>query len=1635
MTKSAMLMRRWERARQGDGQLVLIVGEPGLGKSRLIEEFHARLSETPHTWVEWSCSQLLQNTPLHPVAEWGRQRFGGADVAGERRLAELESSLAQVKLDPAENASLLAPLLDIPLPHDRVPALAPEELRRRQLAALSNWVIAGAKVQPVVLAFEDLHWADPTTLDVLRGIAERGALAPLLILATTRPEFRVPWSMRSHHGTISLAPLDRSQVRDMVAELSARHALAKDVVEDVAARTGGVPLFVEEVTRLLLERGEQGGIQTIPPTLQQSLAARLDRLGPAREVAQVGSVIGRGFSYGLLCDVAAMEEAALQAALDKLAEADIVLVQGVPPESDYRFKHALIQDAAYENLLKSRRQVLHRRVAEIFRDRFADTAAAEPEVLAHHFTQAGMNDDAIEWWGKAGDQALRRSAFQEAIAHLGRAIEMADKASEGAPRAAEVQAAVGQRLKLQTNYGRAIMLSRGFASEESKAAFTRAQALAASIDNADERFSTYYGLWASHYTRGELKLARETAGSFLGEAEKGGRATETALGRRILGLSCLQQGDFAEAHANFEQALTIHDPGHDREARFRFGTDTSPTAYLAHTEWQFGNLQRALELSEEAISRAAQSADVPTLLNTYLYRALFEILRGHAKAAARAAQSFAELSREHGTAFYRVLAALSLGWARAQVDDGEIGVTELREALAEYVGQGNKLWVPLFQGVLAELGAKTGDVGGAATLINDALALAGETGEHWTDAFLHRIRGEILLKRDAADPARAEEAFLSAIAVAQQQRAKSFELRAALSLAKLYQSTGRVADAHAMLAPALEGFSPTSEMPEIGEAGALLQTLEGDEAVKSELALRDRRVKLQLAYGAALISARGYGAEETVKAFERARELSAGAGATVDRLALLYGTWLGAVTTESFEEASKAAAALLAEATEARNANAMGVAHRAMGATLLYAGSFHDAKREFDEAISLLGTTGDAELARRFNGAPRAAAHVLRAIAAWVMSEFDQAAKDADEAAAEAERADDAMTRGYVYGWAATFGAVCRDVVLTGRNASHLLKLVADTGLRTWAPAAQQFERWSRSMSAGGMFSAGELRAGRLAFKEVGHDKIITPVIGVLAAEAEVRNGRADEAIALTGELITEIRASGLRWQEAELLRIRGEALLLNTSANPDRAAHDLEAAIAVSREQGARTFELRAALPLAKLYRSSDRAADAHAVLAPALAGFSPTPDFPEIAEAQTLLAEVANSEEVKKEMASRQRRLKLQTSLGEAMIHARGHGAPETTAAFARAADLAAHVEDAAESFSARYGLWTGSYMRGDRATRELSMAFLRDAERLPRSPEVLVGHRIVGISLRSEGDYISARMHLEQALSAYEHELHGSLAFRYGVNSRVSCTVYLALTLWPLGEIERARLLADEALAAARATGHIATVAYTLGHVCYLDLLSRDNQRLQPHAKILVELSREHELRMWLAISGFQHGYARWRSGEVDAGEAHMRAGIAANIEQGNKRWLPLFQGRLAEIEAEAKAIDAALSRIEQALALADETGEHWTDAFLHRLRGEILLKRDPANTAPAEEAFLTAIAIAQRQKARSFELSAAMSMARLWHDRGKPQQARELLAPVYGWFTEGFDTRDLKEAKALLEELSSYIGVPNKAMGPR
>jgi class 3 adenylate cyclase/predicted ATPase len=824
----AVLMRRWERARQAGGQLVLIMGEPGLGKSRLLEEFHARLREMPYTWIEWSCSQLLQNTPLHPIAEWGRQRFGGADVAAERRLADLESSLAQVKLDPAENASLLAPLLDIPLPQERTLTLAPEELRRRQLAALTNWVTAGAKVQPIVLAVEDLHWADPTTLDVLRGIAERGALAALLIVATTRPEFRPPWGMRSHHGTISLAPLDRAQVRDMVAELSARQALPHEVVEDVAARTGGVPLFVEEVTRLLLERGAQGGgIQSIPPTLQQSLMARLDRLGPAREVAQIGSVIGRGFSYGLLRDVAGMEDATLQAALERLAEADILLVEGLPPESAYRFKHALIQDAAYENLLKSRRQALHRRVAEALRDNLAATAAAEPELLAHHFTQAGLTEAAIEWWGKAGQRSLERSALVEAAEQLARALVQI-ATLPGTPVLRR------QQIKLQVSLMTPLVHVKGYAAPETKAAAERARLLIEQAETLGEPpedplllFVVLYGFWAANYIAFNGDIVRDLGAQFLALAEKQGNIAPQMIGYRLMGTSLLSTGEFTEARAHFDKGIALYDPTEHRTLATRFGVDVrvSIFVYRSWALWMLGYPEAALADAEAALSDAREIGQAATLMFALNYTSLPHIFRGDYAKAKAVVDELVVLADEKGTLIWKGSGLLLQGILLALSSKPGEAIPMIISGRSMYESTGATAGVSWRLPYLSAAYAELGQFDDAWRCVGEAITAVEATKETRCEAESHRVAGEIALKSPEADAPKAQAHFERALAVARAQQAKSWELRAAMSMARLLRDQGRRGEARDLLAPVYGWFTEGFDTLDLKQARTLLDEL------------------------------------------------------------------------------------------------------------------------------------------------------------------------------------------------------------------------------------------------------------------------------------------------------------------------------------------------------------------------------------------------------------------------------------------------------------------------------------------------------------------------------------------------------------------------------------------------------------------------------------------------------------------------------------------------------------------------------------------------------------------------------------------------------------------------------------------
>jgi signal transduction histidine kinase/predicted ATPase len=432
---------------------------------------------------------------------------------------------------------------------------------------------------------------------------------------------------------------------------------------------------------------------------------------------------------------------------------------------------------------------------------------------------------AIDSWGKAGDQALRRSAFREAISYLAKAIEIADKTREGGSAAATALASASQRLKLQTSLGHALMWSRGWGVEDAKAAFNRARELATAIDDPTERFTIYYGLWAGNQERRELGAAREIAETFLREAEREGRTTECGVGRRLVGWTCVLQGDFIGAQANFVEALSTYDPERDREARFRFGmdSDTAARAFLAITKWLLGEVGPARALMGEAVAHALEAGHLPTLVNIYWFKAHFEMIRGDAVATRRDARIVRKLGQENALAHHVAAGALQATWASAWLDGRDTGATEFRQALANLIGHGGTV-VPFYQGLLAEIEAE-GDAAGALIRIDEALALAHETSEHWSDAFLHRLRGEILLKHDRENTARAEDAFLTAIAVAQQQKARSFELRAALGLARLYNSEGRSAAAPALLASALEGFSPTPEFPEIEEAQALLGTL------------------------------------------------------------------------------------------------------------------------------------------------------------------------------------------------------------------------------------------------------------------------------------------------------------------------------------------------------------------------------------------------------------------------------------------------------------------------------------------------------------------------------------------------------------------------------------------------------------------------------------------------------------------------------------------------------------------------------------------------------------------------------------------------------------------------------------------
>ena len=617
-------------------------------------------------------------------------------------------------------------------------------------------------------------------------------------------------------------------------------------------------------------------------------------------------------------------------------------------------------------------------------------ANAEPEAIAHHFTEAGLDDLAIEWWGKAGDQALRRSAFQEAIAHLGKAIEMADRAGATARRGAEDVATSSQRMKLHSDYSQAMMWSKGFAAEETKAALARAANLAAKSDDFSERFAAAFGQWTTALVRSELQSAREQASAFLREAEAAGRVTEAGVARRGLAVICYYLGDLAEARTHCERALDSCHPHHEDEARERYGkyTGTNATAILAATNWQLGEVERARELIDISNRRAAERGHPPSMAIPLIIKCQLEILRGDAAAALSAAEALEVLSQEHGMMLFLVYAELFTAWARGRLHDPATGTAELRQTLAGFADQGNMLDAPFFYALLAELEAEALDAERALAGIDEALALAIQIEQRCHLAFMHRLPGQILLKRDPSNPAPAEEAYKTAFAIVNEQGARSFGLQAVLALAKLYQSTGRPLDAHAVLAPALEGFSPTPEMPEIADAHALLAALAEMDEVKSAEGQRQRRLHLQTAYGQAMMWAKGFAAEETKAAFARASELAANTDNFAARFATGHSQWASAVVRGEQRRARVLASSFLKEAEDAGRPVEVGVARRGLAQACYLSGEFLEARTHCERALDACDPEREKETRERFTDdtGPIAICHL--AMMMWTASPF-----------------------------------------------------------------------------------------------------------------------------------------------------------------------------------------------------------------------------------------------------------------------------------------------------------------------------------------------------------------------------------------------------------------------------------------------------------------------------------------------------------------------------------------------------------------------------------------------------------------------------------------------------------------------
>jgi class 3 adenylate cyclase/predicted ATPase len=832
-TELRMLQDSWDRVLAGQGQVVLLSGEAGIGKSRLVQALTEHAAERQGWLIPCQCSPYYQHTAFYPLIDLFERvvlRFERGESAAHK-LRKLEGFLVQIGLPLAEAVPHFASLLSIPLSDDYAPASGtPEQQKQQTMRALLTAVMRRAANQPVLFVIEDLHWVDPTTLELLSLLVDQCHTAPIMAVLTCRPDFSPPWAGRDQLTEVSLTRLQHREAAELTSRVAHGKSLPSDVVAQVVAKTDGVPLFVEELTKMLIESGllvekaeryELTGPLpplAIPNTLHDSLTARLDRLSTVKSLAQLGATLGREFTYALLQAVSPWGDGILQEGLAQLVTAEFLYQQGQPPKATYRFKHALIQDAAYQSLLTSTRQQHHQRIAGVLESQFPEIVATQPELLARHYTEAGLIAQALPYWQAAGQQALARSANREAASHATKGLEALNSLPETSDRAT-------LELALQIMLGAALGATQGYQAVEH--VYARACELAREVGSAPELFPALWGFWYSHLAQGDIHRARGLALEFLAQSEQQEDPLIRAVGHRMLANTAWWAGDLTEARDHSHLGLSLYGSQEHRAGEVSYGQDSGVCCGWigALTSWALGYPDQAVRAMEETLARARALAHPFSVAQVMLFFAQLGQLRREPHAALEHADAALALCVEQGLDAYGNWSLLPRGWALAQLGDVPAGIADIRTALEGRLATGTRAVLPRFLASLGEAYGMAGQVEEGLEAMEQAVQTVQENDERLYEAEVYRLKGELLMKRSVPDMPGAEACFRQAIEVARRQQAKSWELRAAVSLGLLLQQKGDVDEARSALAPVYACFTEGFDTADLQEAKALLGEL------------------------------------------------------------------------------------------------------------------------------------------------------------------------------------------------------------------------------------------------------------------------------------------------------------------------------------------------------------------------------------------------------------------------------------------------------------------------------------------------------------------------------------------------------------------------------------------------------------------------------------------------------------------------------------------------------------------------------------------------------------------------------------------------------------------------------------------